>query len=976
MGGGGSRVSLGSRFPSGCRVSSFPCEGGVDSPLFGRGGLRRLVHYGGWREPEFCRGAPPSSHFLSGSPGYFGFPGGGDVGFHPRLAPEGVCDGVLPSRAPPFFKDVFRPEGRDGQAADYRPLSLEQAPDKDTVQDGGFGEGGQVPFPRSLGGQVGPQRCLPSPSPGSAGGEVFWVRPGEEDFCLPRAPFWSLPGSLALHEGDEAGEKGFASAGGEDLFVFGRFPHSGRFISGGGGAHQAFCGPSSAPGLPHQLAEVRGGSPEAPGVSGSHSRPGEPDLLSSRGEGGEGSFLTQGFGRTFGSEVGPGVAGGLPQFCRLLPSSGSPLDQAPSVVDELALLSSGPSGEGSDRPCLPGGPPSLGGQVLPGGLGPRSSGLPLSGLDDGCLSLGLGRSCSPPSGSWGVGGWPGGHVDQLVGVESHPLGSPSLFASSRGSLRLSEVGQHDRSGLHQEAGFPGLSGAVVPVSGDSGSCLAVWHSSGSSSPERVLECPGGQGVSALSNLHGVVSGRRLLSAPLRPSWNPSGRFDGDIGERQTVQVRISVPGQQGLRERCLRFRLGSVGFDLPLPALPVASGGGAQVELLPGRGVPHRPPLALGPVVRPPSGQVSTQTSPQRRPLVVPVDLSGPGHHVGGGLLQSSRLGLMRSSLLNDGFSEAAVSYFLSCHKSSTRSQYQSTWSRFLSFLASEQVNPGDVRLCHVHNFLAEEALVNKRAYRTVATYKCALALPLKVGWNLDLDNPLTRKFMMGVWNGNPPTPRPMPKWDLTSLLLFVRSDLFEDLRVVSFSLLTQKVLVLLLIASGRRLSEIANLSRVTSVVDGRTFVEWLPDFRAKWCSAHSGFIPQSPSALPLASESERHLRNCPVRALTIFLERRRLVVNRLNNDCLWTLSQSGLASAFRSVVRASLAHVGDSRVLSIYPHQTKKFAISYCWKYFSLDYVKERLPARAGNSSVKVLKGSYLGSVPNIGIHCVVPLGTISPSS
>ena len=336
----------------------------------------------------------------------------------------------------------------------------------------------------------------------------------------------------------------------------------------------------------------------------------------------------------------------------------------------------------------------------------------------------------------------------------------------------------------------------------------------------------------------------------------------------------------------------------------------------------------------------------------------------------------MRSSLLNDGFSEAAVSYFLSCHKSSTRSQYQSTWSRFLSFLASEQVNPGDVRLCHVHNFLAEEALVNKRAYRTVATYKCALALPLKVCWNLDLDNPLTKKFMMGVWNGNPPTPRPMPKWDLTSLLLFVRSDLFEDLRVVSFSLLTQKVLVLLLIASGRRLSEIANLSRVTSVVDGRTFVEWLPDFRAKWCSAHSGFIPQSPSALPLASESERHLRNCPVRALTIFLERRRLVVNRLNNDCLWTLSQSGLASAFRSVVRASLAHVGDSRVLSIYPHQTKKFAISYCWKYFSLDYVKERLPARAGNSSVKVLKGSYLGSVPNIGIHCVVPLGTISPSS
>ena len=336
----------------------------------------------------------------------------------------------------------------------------------------------------------------------------------------------------------------------------------------------------------------------------------------------------------------------------------------------------------------------------------------------------------------------------------------------------------------------------------------------------------------------------------------------------------------------------------------------------------------------------------------------------------------MRSSLERDGFSEAACRLFLSCHKESTRSQYQSTWARFLRFLDSVGVAPSAVELCHVHNFLAEEVLVHGRAYRTIATYKCALSLPLRISRSLDLESFHTRKFMMGVWNHNPPRPRPMPEWDLSVLLRFLRSDLFEDLNEVSFDLLTQKVLVLLLIASGRRLGEIANLSRVTSVQGSRTFVHWLPAFRAKWCSGFSGFTPLSPSFCRLNSVIDRDLRNCPVRALDIYLTRRKSIVCGRDDDaCFWTLPQSGLAASFRSVVKASLSHAGLSRDLSIFPHQTKKLAVSLCWKYFSQDEVVKRLPALTGNSSVKVLKGSYLGTVPDISLPTVVPLGTIPPS-
>ena len=69
---------------------------------------------------------------------------------------------------------------------------------------------------------------------------------------------------------------------------------------------------------------------------------------------------------------------------------------------------------------------------------------------------------------------------------------------------------------------------------------------------------------------------------------------------------------------------------------------------------------------------------------------------------------------------------------------------------------------------------------------------------------------------------------------------------------------------------------------------------------------------------------SCP--GLMDFLDRRRSVISRYDDNCLWTLSQAGLASAFKSVVKAALVHAGDVRLVDIFPHQAKKFAVSYCW--------------------------------------------------
>ena len=72
-----------------------------------------------------------------------------------------------------------------------------------------------------------------------------------------------------------------------------------------------------------------------------------------------------------------------------------------------------------------------------------------------------------------------------------------------------------------------------------------------------------------------------------------------------------------------------------------------------------------------------------------------------------------------------------------------------------------------------------------------------------------------------------MPMWDLTDLLQYLRSDMFEPLDKVAWPLLIQKVSVLLL-ATSRRLKEIANLSRSFTTVNGRVILHWPKEFIAK----------------------------------------------------------------------------------------------------------------------------------------------------
>ena len=91
---------------------------------------------------------------------------------------------------------------------------------------------------------------------------------------------------------------------------------------------------------------------------------------------------------------------------------------------------------------------------------------------------------------------------------------------------------------------------------------------------------------------------------------------------------------------------------------------------------------------------------------------------------------------------------------------------------------------------------------------------------------------MRGFYRTNPPViSAAMPVWSLNTLFTFLKSELFEPLENADMFHLTMKTVCLLLLATGRRASEVANLGRTSHCRGGFPgfFLNWAnPGFQSK----------------------------------------------------------------------------------------------------------------------------------------------------
>ena len=596
--------------------------------------------------------------------------------------------------------------------------------------------------------------------------------------------------------------------------------------------------------------------------------------------------------------------------------------------------------------------------------------------DDGCLPGGLVWHPSPTQDSGEMGSLCTISIHELERAEGSPSSLNGVPKATGGESCPTSLGQYYDSGVSQTSR---ISEAQTPTHTDirdSTILQEMGHQSTSCSSEGCSERPGRPGISPTPNCHGMVSGPdNLHMADVTGSKSSGGSFC-DEGEYSTTPVHIPLPGSSSGGVRCIQHVLEPLDVHIPDATLELPGPSGFTPDGVQRDGNSGGPLLAHEGLVPSSSPQMSEDTSTTSRefhPVSDDVEGSSGSQR---SVLEPSRLDTVSGPMVDLGLDEEGVHLVSHAHRPSTVNQYQGTWKRFLDYLQEKNISHQDVTKVVVMNFLAHQYTSRKLAYRTIATYKCALAVPLELTFNIKLDDTPVNLLMKGVFNNTPPRPAPMALWSLNHLLAYLASDIFEpEDDGFSLHLLKWKVLCLLMLATGRRIDEVAHLSQYVSWEDGGSIVKlhWLPNYKPK--HYNKDFQPPMPAMECLAWNSPSEARLCPVKALQSFLAVVHPVEGSTRTHSLWSLDTVALSKIFVRAANKARRSAGDVSDLPVHPHQMRKFAASYSALMIrSSNLPEQKLLDRMGCKTMSVLNRTYINKVPRLTFKAVVPMGTFSP--
>ena len=194
------------------------------------------------------------------------------------------------------------------------------------------------------------------------------------------------------------------------------------------------------------------------------------------------------------------------------------------------------------------------------------------------------------------------------------------------------------------------------------------------------------------------------------------------------------------------------------------------------------------------------------------------------------------------------------------------------------------------------------------------------------------------------------------------------------WSIIRLKLLILVFLNTGRRLSEIGAISGYYWKRNEVIF-NWFPGFTAKMEAYFGDWISDPPKISPI-SLPDNSL--CPVRAFKLYLEKRPAKPG--NRYPVWYLRKSAISCLVRATIKDSFkfgsrSHAGSFDVNTyVTCHDFRKFACSYSRKY--VDRTSKSLALRVGSKTFTTLNNCYIREVPRINLTFQVPLGTVKPTS
>ena len=210
------------------------------------------------------------------------------------------------------------------------------------------------------------------------------------------------------------------------------------------------------------------------------------------------------------------------------------------------------------------------------------------------------------------------------------------------------------------------------------------------------------------------------------------------------------------------------------------------------------------------------------------------------------------------------VDLLLNNNKPSTKGDYKRKWHFFCSYLKERNIPKEAISLKYTLKFFAY--LFDEKGLKstTVGHYRSALAVPLKLQYNIDLNDDAVTKLLRAMSLERPSSPNMAPAWCLNKVLTHI--DLLPEELNLELSL--QKSAFLLLLATGWRISELQACVRDTAFCqlrdDSTLVIRPHPSFLAKNESPEERWQHTTIQPLLLQDGSPSHL--CPVKALQNYI--------------------------------------------------------------------------------------------------------------
>ena len=239
--------------------------------------------------------------------------------------------------------------------------------------------------------------------------------------------------------------------------------------------------------------------------------------------------------------------------------------------------------------------------------------------------------------------------------------------------------------------------------------------------------------------------------------------------------------------------------------------------------------------------------------------------------VETSRVATVKQLLRKSGFSRGAASDMSRCVRESTSNVYQSKWLAFCNWCRGRGVAPVSVSVPLIVDFFRHLVRDKGLSVPAVRGYRASLnsVFALK-GRDLAASREVSMLFRSFSKTARPERLRP-PNWDISLVLQSLTRAPYEPLRSADERFLAQKTLVLIALASAKRIGELHALSyRVShSRAWGEVSFVFVPGFVAKTqdpSSQDPRFDSFTIPALPKARDNPNGRLLCPVRAVKLYL--------------------------------------------------------------------------------------------------------------